>query len=57
MTTLLGRELQICAEHFVALYKLGWRLKRLIRPFSGMPDNVPVAAVGSPLDDSSNAGT
>ncbi len=56
MTTLLWREMTICAEPFVALHNIGLRLKGLFRPCAGMPENIP-ATTSFPLTDSSNAGT
>lgn len=57
MTTLLWRDISVCAEPSVALYKIGLRLKGLFRPFAGIPDNVPMAARDLPLAGHSNAGT
>ena len=40
LTTLLWREITICAEPFVALHNTGLRLKGLVRPWAGIPENI-----------------
>jgi hypothetical protein len=55
MTTLLWREMTICAEPLVALHNTGLRLKGLVRPWAGIPENIP-ATTNLPLTDSSHAG-
>ena len=40
LTTLLWREITICAEPFVALHNTGLRLKGLVRPWAGIPENL-----------------
>lgn len=57
MTTLLWRELTLCAEPSVALYNLGLRLRGLGRPMTGLPDGVSLAAKTLPFADSSKART
>ena len=55
MTTLLWRELTICAEPLVVLHNAGLRLKGLFRPWAGSPDTIS-ANRGEPVADGSNAG-
>jgi hypothetical protein len=40
LTTLLWREMAICAEPFVALHNVGLRLKGLARPWTGIPEKI-----------------
>lgn len=57
LTTLLWREMAICAETRVALHNLGLRFRGLYRPLNGLPDGAPLAPKCLPFTNSSNART
>jgi len=54
MTTLLWREMTICAEPRVALHNIGLRLRGLLRPQTGTPEDSP-STDRLPFAGSSNA--